>query len=76
MTLPAVPEGMKPNRQKPVRGYVTQCPVCKKSGALGVNLLAKVSARGKRAAICVACGFEGELFSHKVRHERLWKPKP
>jgi hypothetical protein len=76
MTAPAVPENMKPDKNRPIFGYITKCPVCKESGALVINLLKRVSTRGKRYAVCTACKFDGELFSHKVRHERLWKPIP
>ena len=75
MSLPAVPM-MIPDRNKPIRGYITKCPICKKPGTLAVNLLKKVSERGKRHALCIACDFEGELFSRKIRRTPIWQPKP
>jgi uncharacterized protein (DUF983 family) len=67
---------MRPNPNKPVRGYITKCPSCNKPGTLYVHLLKTVSERGKRFATCASCEFEGELFSRRVRHTRLWGPLP
>jgi len=74
MSLPAKID-MSPNREKPIRGYITRCPICNRAGTLMVHLLKRVTERGKRAVTCVACDFEGELWSHKVKHTPTWQKK-